>query len=856
MARVKNLIWLGARLCAVWSLVFRAPSTALASADADGVAFFESKIRPILVEHCYRCHSSASGEIKGDFLLDTRAGIRKGGASKRDAVVPGDAEASQLVEAIRHNNPKLPMPPKFKLADSVIKNFEKWIAMGAPDPRDGVSRLPREIAADNHWAWKPPRHSPVPNVRDQEWPRDAIDQFVLAGLEANQMVPNPDADRRDLIRRATLELTGVPPTVAEIRSFMRDPEETPVAFAKVVDRLLADSGFGARWGRHWLDVARFGESSGYSRNMLYPYAWRYRNYVIDSFNGDKRFDRFVREQIAGDLLPFESPKQAEDSILGTGFLTIGAKTFNEGSQLLFNLNCADDQIDAACRAFLALTVNCARCHDHKYDPIPTADYYAMAGIFLSSRHLAGSETNVRAEHSEAYPLGTDGWNRLKEIEDAAEKSADVQAQYLVLVKERNALREPLVKKGVDWRKNPTPELVEAEAKVQAHQALVKQTKAAIPDPPQFAMAVVEGLNAKEAQAFAKMLEEEKEEIAAQKKAGKRPKDPTPQRPEICDSPLYEKGQHDSPLAAVPRGALSLFDFKTTPIPDGQSGRLQLADWIADPRNPLTARVYVNRVWRHLFGRGLVETVDNFGALGDRPSHPELLDTLALDFMEDGWSTKRLIRRIVLSRTFGQSSANHKAYAARDPDNALLWRFSPRLLEGEAIRDSILFIGGQLDEVHLQTSQVAEIGQQQALGRQREIGRRDYYMRDVNWDVRHRSVYLPMTRGVIPDMLAVFDAADPNLVIGARKLTIVPTQALYLANSGMVIKESANVANRVLLLPADRRIDGAYELILGRLPQADEKAAIESFLNMADSPEKTWARICQSLICSGEFRTVY
>ncbi len=824
-------------------------------ADA-GMAFFESKIRPVLAEHCYSCHSFKAEKIKGDFLLDTRSGIRKGGASKRDAIIPGNVEGSHLIEAIRYGNEKLQMPPKRKLPDAVIADFEKWVAMGAPDPRDGVSKLPKEIAAENHWAWKRPRRMALPVVKAREWPRDSIDYFVLAKLEANQMNPNPDADRRTLIRRATLELTGIPPTPSDLAAFLNDTDATPIAFAKVVDRWLADSGFGARWGRHWLDVARFGESSGYSRNMLYPYAWRYRNYVIDSFNKDKPLDRFVREQIAGDLLPRRNAEQADEQITGTGFLTIGAKTFNEGNLVLFNLNCADDQIDVTCRAFLALTVNCARCHDHKYDPIPTKDYYSLAGIFLSSRNLAGSETNVRAEHSEAYPLGPNGWRQLTDIEEAKAKADSTMAEYLDLVKKRNVLREPLVKKGIDARKNPTPELAEAEAKVQAFQAEVRATKAAIPPPPEYAMAVVEGMTTKEAEEFEKRLAAEKEEIAAMKKAGKRPKDPTSARPKIEDSPVYEKGLYDAPKDKAPRGALSLFDYRTPPIGNDESGRRQLADWIADPRNPLTARVHVNRVWQHLFGRGLVETVDNFGVLGAKPSHPELLDTLALDFMENGWSTKRLIRRIMLSRTYCQSSAQHAGYVAKDPDNTFLWRFAPHLLEGEAIRDSVLSVSERLDSVHLQSSQVAEVSKQQALGRQREIGRRDYYMKDVTWDVRHRSVYLPMARGVLPDMLATFDAADPNLVVGARKLTIVPTQALYLVNSRMVIEESTNVAKRILSLAAGRRIDAAYELVLGRLPDDEERATVGRFLRSAADSEKTWARVCQTLICSGEFRTIY
>ena len=590
--------------------------------------------------------------------------------------------------------------------------------------------------------------------------------------------------------------------------------------------------------------------------MLYPYAWRYRNWVIDCFNADKPFDQFVREQIAGDLLPSENAAQKDRQTIGTAFLTIGAKTFNESKPLLFNLNSADDQIDVTCRAFLALTVNCARCHDHKYDPIPTRDYYALAGIFLSSRNLAGSETNVRSEHSEAYPLGEDGWGRLEEIKRTKAKADAEQARYLELVKVRNELRKPLEEKGIDWKKNPTPELAEAEAKVQAFQAVIKAARAAIPEPPEFAMAVVEGMVGKEAEAFAKILETEKAEIAAMKKAGKPAKIPTPARPKIQDSPLYDKGQHDAPLDPVPRGGLSLFGHKTPLIPPHQSGRLQLADWIVDKRNPLTARVYVNRIWHHLFGRGLVETVDNFGVLGADPSHPELLDELALDFVENGWSTKRLIRRIVLSRTFCQDSAYNASYAKIDPDNALIWRFAPQLLEGEAIRDGILAASGRLDPKRPEGSQVLEIGKQQALGRQREIGRRDYYQKDVNWDIPHRSIYLPMARGALPDMLATFDAADPNLVVGARKLTIVPTQALYLLNSSLTIDEAGRTAERVLAKPEAERLEFAYQLILSRPPSSSERTAAAKFLAGGADPAKTWARFCQTLMCSGEFRTIY
>lgn len=823
-----------------------------------GVMFFEKKIRPVLVEHCYKCHSSKADLLKAEFLLDTRIGIRKGGVSGRDAVIPGDVTGSHLIEAIRYGNEELQMPPDGKLPASVITDFEAWIAMGAPDPRDGVSRKPVELVAENHWAWKVPQRHEAPEIKNSDWPRDKIDHFILAGLEAKGLSPSEDADRRTLIRRVTLELTGLPPTPEAIKDFLADKQPEDKALAKVVDRLLTSSAFGERWARHWLDVARFGESSGYSRNMLYPYAWRYRNWVIDSLNADKPYDQFVKEQIAGDLLPSKSQVQHEDQLLGTAFLTIGAKTFNEGNLLLFNLNAADDQIDATCRAFLGITANCARCHDHKYDPVSTKDYYALAGIFLSSQHLAGSVTNVRLEHGDAYPLGKDGWGQLKRIELAKKKADKAQSDYLALIKIRDDFRKPLIEKKIDWKKNPTPELKAAEDKVQKFQAVVKAAKESIPKPPSFAMAVVEAMNAVEAAEHAKACEAQKAVIAEAKKNGKKPPLPTPAKSVIADSPVYDKGLHDAPLDKVPRGALSYFGYQTDAIGKTESGRRQLADWIVDKRNPLTARVYVNRIWHHLFGRGLVATVDNFGALGLAPSHQELLDDLAMDFVADGWSTKKLIRRLVLSRTYSQSSKYRDDYAKKDPDNELLWRFAPQSLEGEAIRDSILVISGRLDAAQLQTSQVAEISKQKDDGRQREIGRRDYYKQDVTWDVLHRSIYLPMARGVIPDMLATFDAADPNLVVGARKLTIVPTQALYMMNSSFVLEESKHVARRIIDLPEEQRVTAAYEFMFARLPFDDERKFVAKFFQQKtpDESERTWARICQTLFCSAEFRTLY
>ena len=784
--------------------------------------------------------------MESDYLLDTREGIRKGGASGRDAVIPGDVESSQLIAAIRYDNEDLQMPPGGKLPDEVIRKFEQWVKMGAPDPRDGKSRLPREIEAESHWSFQPLQETEVPEVKDKDWPRSRIDSFVLARLENEGLAPVEDADRASLLRRASLELIGLPPTPDELDAFLSDPSPDAVAFEKVVDRLLANPGFGERWGRHWLDVARYAESSGYSRNMLYPYAWRYRNWVIDAFNDDLPYDQFVMQQIAGDLMPAENAEQADRQAMATAFLTIGPKTLNEGVPLLFELNVADDQIDATCRAFLALTANCARCHDHKYDPIPTSDYYALAGIFRSSKNLAGVATNVRFEHEGARPLGEDGEKRLADIATAEKKVEEVSETYKELLKVRDAARQPLTDAGTDWKKEPTPELVAAEKEVQDWQDVMREAKEAVPEPPFFVMAMED----------ARVIDAEKWQAEFEEDRKKK----LPTDPRILDSPLYENGVHSSPKEPVPRGTLTLFSdhLEARSIDANESGRLQLAGWLVDERNPLTARVFVNRVWHHLFGSGLVDTVDNFGLLGSSPSHPELLDDLAGEFMDDGWSMKRLIRRMVLSRTWQLSSSVDGKALAADPGGKLLWRHRPQRLEGEAIRDSILAIGGGLDRTRHEGSQVYDIAMLQEKAQQREIGRRDFYTSQVDPDVTYRSVYMPMARGAIFDIFKTFDSVDPNLVVGDRKEITVPGQALYLMNSDLVRQQSEALAQSVVGTKGElsEQFDHVFRTVFGRLPGDGERNILTSFFDGSSPTAETWAIAIQSLICSGEFRTIY
>ncbi len=807
-------------------------------------AFFEKKIRPVLIKHCYECHSSDAELLKAEFLLDTRSGIRKGGVSGRDAVIPGDVAGSHLIEAIRYGNEDFQMPPDGKLPESVIGDFETWIAMGAPDPRDGISLKPSEKAAKEHWAYQPVTKPQIPAVKNKKWARNDIDRFILARLEFENLKPVADAGPLTLLRRIYFDLTGLPPTPEQVESFDIGKIQS------LVDELLASPQFGVKWGRHWLDVARYAESSGYSRNMLYPDAWRYRNYVIDSLNSDKPYNQFIREQIAGDLLPAATSQQRDEQSIATGFLNVGPKTLGEGNVLLFRLNTADDLIDATCRAFLSLTVNCSRCHDHKYDPIPTRDYYALAGIFLSTEHRGGVETNNRHEHAGLHALGPDGQKSLQAVADHKKKADQAQKTYMEFVKKRNDIRTELEKKKVDWKKNPGAELVAAEKIVQEHQAIVRAAKANPPPFPDTAMVVLD------AALLSSKKEIEKETATESSTDTKKKPVKKVEKVFIADSPIYEKGLHDAPKEAVPRGALSLFAYATKPIPDNQSGRLQLADWLADSRNPLTSRVIVNRIWKHLFGRGLVETVDNFGVLGAKPSHPELLDHLAIRFTEEGWSIKKLIKDIVMSRCYQLSAVIDPHNQGIDEGNVLLWRHTPRLLDAEALRDSLLFVSGKLDPKPLIGSQVSDVAATMPNVQGREVGRRDYFVKDAKYDVPIRSVYLPIVRSAMPDALTLFDVADPNIVVGQRKNTAVPMQALFLMNSPFVAEQVEHLVDRVLgKRTVPERIDRLYLLTLNRLPTTAETRLMKNFLADA-ADKKNWQMLCQTLIQSGEFRIIY
>jgi hypothetical protein len=658
---------------------------------------------------------------------------------------------------------------------------------------------------EQFWSFRAPQRSSPPSVKRTDWPHSDIDRFILAALEASGLSPVADADRSRFLRRVTFDLAGLPPTPEELDAFRAD--DSPDALTKVVDRLLASPHFGERWARHWLDVARYAESSG-KTNFTYPQAWRYRDWAIASFNADKPYDRFVREQIAGDLLPARDDRERADQIIATGFLALGSKAHDAENRGQYVLDVIDEQIEATTRAFLGLTVACARCHDHKLDPISQRDYYALSGIFRSTQTcsgtLAGVFPNFNASPLIELPDGAHVPRAVAAL--AAEQRKAMEDRLAALVRERDAIPPGEANRDRLRRSNSMIATIR-------HRLLMDRPGGS---PRAFAMGVRE-------------------------------------RDEIVDSPLYLRGELDQPGAVVHRGLIRvLCDGSSGSIAAG-SGRSELAEWLARPANPLTARVIVNRVWLHLFGRGLVPTPDNFGAAGAPPSHPELLDTLAVNFVHDGWSIKRLIRRIMLSRAYALDSAHDPHNFEVDPDNALIWRMSKRRLEAESLRDALLFVGGRLTIGPPAGSAVARIGEGLA-----------FFLRLDGLDATdtHRSIYLPVVRDQVLESIALFDFADPSLVTGERAVTTGPAQALYFMNAPLVGRQAEALAARVRAGDDDdtRRVERAYRIALAREPTVLERRRALAFLREfalkaggSDPASVAWASFCKALLASADFR---
>lgn len=799
---------------------------AQAATDAAGIEFFEKRIRPVLVEKCYPCHSESAGKRKGGLLLDSREAIHQGG-DHGAILTPGDPATSPVLDALRWKDKDLRMPPKEQLPADVVADFEEWIRRGAPDPREGtvptLHRPPDVASGRSFWSFQVPAAPPVPKVNDPAWPRTDIDRFILASLESRGIKPVPDADPRALVRRVSFDLVGLPPAPEVVEAYAANPG--PEAFARIVDDLLASPFFGERWGRHWLDVARYAESTGKERNNAFPEAWRYRDWVIDAINADMPYPDFIRRQVAGDLLPAASIEERDRNVVATGFLAVGPKGLNERRREQFLMDLVDEQIDVTTRAILGVSVACARCHDHKFDPIPQADYYALAGIFRSTQTLYGTVTNQgNRQPSSLIALG-------KPAEPLPPEPARVDPARTG-PPGRNA-RQAALRRAAQNRGRGEPEAPMP------------------PMPPEGtprAMGVRDG------------------------------------RPTQCA--ILVRGEISQRGDTVSRGFVQVLNTAPPPpIPPRESGRRQLADWLTRPENPLTARVAVNRAWLHLFGRGLVRTADDFGALGEKPSHPELLDHLAVRFQSSG-SLKQLLRELVLSRTYQLSSEVSTAALELDPDNTLLWRSSPRRLDAEAIRDSMLAVAGILDTRPPRSSPVAAIGDG-PLRRTLDTARTGEF-------ARKRSVYLPVIRGFVPESMELFDFAEPSLVVADRDTTNVPAQALYLMNNEDVVQVARAFARRLLAdsgISPRERIDRAYRLAFGRPPSPRELARAAEFLReelgdvarnpLAQRPEPetrrrrpanrpanrpgpdttrpgevAWTSLTQALFASAEFRFLH
>jgi len=832
-SRIFSLILLAASSLALPALVHATGQT-ISDEQAN---FFERKIRPVLIEKCYQCHSAESNKIKGGLTLDTKDGTLNGGDTG-PAVVPGRLDDSLLIAAIRYANEDTAMPPKGKLPASVIADFETWVKMGAPDPRNAEGAMvadateasakwtKKEINIEqgrHYWAYQAPKKPAAPALKNTAWPKSDIDRFVLAKLEEKGLQPVPDAQKLDLLRRVTFDLTGLPPTPDSIQAFMKDP--SPDALGKVVDVLLASPRFGEYWGRHWLDVARYAESAGKDVNLPYPFAWRYRDWVIEAMNRDLPYDQFVQQQIAGDLLPFKDAVDQSEKIVATGFLAVGSKPHNERNPLQFDLEVADEQIDTFSQAFLGITVACARCHDHKFDPIPQKDYYALAGIFLSSETLYG--TNVGVQNSAAadlidlgkesrMPAGFEGITAAQRTEMAAQLK-EVEEEGFDIQRQARQLR-------IEGKDVNLPQLL-------ATRQRLGELKGSI----------------------GRYEENGDARILAMGVYDRR-------RP--YDSPIYGRGEATQPGERVDRGFVQMLYQGSPPEIYRGSGRLELARWAGSVQNPQAARVMVNRMWRWLFGRGIVASVDNFGAMGEKPANPELLEHLAVRFIENGWSIKKMVREIVISRTYQLATQHSPQNFMIDPENTLCWRMSARSVDAESLRDAMLSVSGKLDFYPPEGSIVcrAEDGRQGLIR----------LFTSIQIPNNYRSVYLPILRDQLPEELALFDFANPSLVTGDRENTNVPSQSLYLLNNANVQSLSDAFARRVYDSAKDQpgRIANAYWLAFGRAPTYAEQQASRTFFSEygqdvaktrgkqkagTDLNAYAWSSFCQALMASAEFR---
>ena len=912
-----------------------------------GLELFEKNARPLFAEKCQGCHNA---KLKSGGLDFSSPESIKEAASTGIFGKPAEADKSAIIQALAYES-QVKMPPQGKLPAETIAALREWVAAGAPVPAttpsagnalSGTGVRPvalRGVITDadkNFWSFKPISHAAPPAVKQQDWAASPLDRFVLANLEKNGLKPAPSADKTTLLRRATFDLTGLPPTEKEIQDFLAD--KSPNAYEKVVDRLLASPRYGERWGRHWLDAMRYADSTGSDEDHRYPHAWRYRDYVIQAFNDDMPYNQFVREQLAGDVLA-EDPKSGVGyrGIVATGFLALGKKALAQKDLPLKRYDVVDDQIDVTAKAFLGLTVTCARCHDHKFDPIATKDYYQLAAVFASTLSYtkgqdgdpvqtplapAGQFEAFKKQWTEYLGVQKDIAKILdfdrdaKKHRDEQEKQipAYMQAAYRVYGKNEPAasvaadtkLDEKLLTRWVSYLKvKSNPELAKWHAATdanrqeiaaqyqedfrrsayqydqdlswwkQAEQSFPSAGKIAGPRPvmnkqkdPFFVATWIENgpLYRSKDEQIATLAPEKAEQIRTllTRSAELAKNLPTQEIPMACavkegetmDQKVFIRGDYHSLGDKVAPTVPSILALNAPEGPvSTKSGRLELADWIVDPRNPIPSRVMMNRIWQGHFGDGIVRTPDNFGRLGERPSNPELLDYLAAAFMENGWSIKKMNRMIMLSSTYRMSAAFDEEKKSKDPENRLLSHFPRQRLSIEEIRDAYLAMGGDLD---LTMGGTLDPG----VGTDGETSSSRISMNPES--TNRRSIYLPLRRSNLPTLYTLFDFGDATSPEGKRSPTTVATQALFVMNSPMVIREAKALTDTVLKQEKQdrRRIEELYIRILDRRPDAGE---IDNGLTYVQSlhrkwndigEEKAWTSLCHALMASNEFIYVY
>ncbi len=851
---------------------------------ADGTEFFETHIRPVLAERCYGCHSSKLREPKADLRLDGPAPT---------VVVPGKPEESKLLKAISYTDFRLRMPPTGKLPDSVIADFNEWVKMGAPDPRPAVAvaakPLPPGLDLERgrrFWAFQPVAAAPVPAVKNKAWPKGDVDRFVLGALEAKGLKPAGEADRRAWLRRVTFDLTGLPPAKAEMDAFVAGG-----SYEAVVDRLLASPHYGERWARHWLDLVRYAETNGHEYDNNKLDAWQYRDYVIRAFNEDLPFPQFVQEHLAGDLLARQRVSKNGrflESPIATNFYWFGEVLNSATDSAKSKADNVDNQVDVIAKSFLGLTVACARCHDHKFDPIPTRDYYGLAGIMHSTgmrEVLIDSPTQVAAvheAHESAAPvarkpgkatiqlrpgetmwedfndLSTNGWYQSGEafaqgVREGVIDSAGRGVNELVGSLTSKKFKMP--NHYVHVRLNATkgdPGLIDREP---VRLTLVADDYKSVhymgsgKTPGKFEWISYRMTLPFERQCYFEIVDRSRKgNIAVDAIVFSEEKTPPPtveEEPAVWNEPvaqpqipestfgmiawdeapgntkLHIRGSHLNLGDEVPRHFLQVISKDGEKVAVSGSGRLELAQWMTGEAAPLLARVYVNRLWEHHFGDGLVRTADNFGVMGERAANRDLLDTLAAKFIAEGWSTKKLQREMVLSAAYRMSSKDDPAAAKADPRNDLLHHFPVRRLEAEQIRDSVLAVSGALDEKMYGPSVVPHISEYQNGRGKPKSGPLD--------GAGRRSIYIEVRRNFLTPLFLAFDYPLPISTIGVRNRSTVPSQALMLMNNEFVLQQAARWADRLSGTPEPERVSLMYQQAFGRLPEAGEQKEAAAFL---------------------------